>query len=98
VERGVLVVEVLGDSPAEKAGLQGSSKTVTFEAQDVPAGGDVILAIDEQSVRKFDDLLSYLTDNTRAGQAVTLSILRDGQQQTVKVVLDTRPAAASNQP
>jgi serine protease Do len=64
----------------------------------VPAGGDVILAIDEQSVRKFDDLLSYLTDNTRAGQAVTLSILRDGQQQTVKVVLDTRPAAASNQP
>jgi serine protease Do len=64
----------------------------------VPAGGDVILAIDEQSVRKFDDLLSYLTDNTRAGQAVTLSILRNGQQQTVKVVLDTRPAAASNQP
>jgi S1-C subfamily serine protease len=98
VDRGVLVVEVVGDSPAEKAGLQGSDQTVTFEGQDVPAGGDVIVAIDEQPVRKFDDLLSYLTDNTRAGQAVTLSILRDGQQQTVKVVLDTRPAAVSNQP
>jgi S1-C subfamily serine protease len=98
VERGVLVVEVVGDSPAEKAGLQGSDQTITFEGQDVPAGGDVIVAIDEQPVRKFDDLLSYLTDNTRAGQAVTLSILRDGQQQTLKVVLDTRPAAVSNQP
>jgi S1-C subfamily serine protease len=95
VQRGVLVVQVVGDSPADKAGLQGSGKTVSFEGQDVPAGGDVITGIDGQPVNKFDDLLSYLTDHTQVGQDITLTVLRDGQQQTLNVTLDARPASVS---
>jgi S1-C subfamily serine protease len=97
VERGVLVVEVLGNSPADKAGLKGSDQTVTFEGQDVPAGGDVIVAINGQPVHKFDDVLTYLTDDTQVGQQITLTVLRNGHQQEVKVTLDTRPTTTINQ-
>jgi S1-C subfamily serine protease len=82
VERGVLVVKVVGNSPADKAGLKGSDKTVTFEGQDVPAGGDV---------------LTYLTDDTQVSQEITLTVLRNGHQQQVKVTLDSRPTTTVEQ-
>jgi S1-C subfamily serine protease len=91
VQHGVLVVQVLDNSPASKAGLQGSNKTVTFQGQDVPSGGDVITAIDNQPVNKFDDLLTYLTNNTKVGQQVTLKVLRNGQEQSIQLTLAARP-------
>jgi 2-alkenal reductase len=98
VERGVLVVKVIGDSPADKAGLRGSAKTVTFEGQDVPAGGDVIVAIDGKPVHKFDDLLTYLANDTKVGQQVTLTIMRDGHEKEVKLTLSARPKETVEQP
>jgi S1-C subfamily serine protease len=91
VQHGVLVVQVLNNSPASKAGLQGSNQTVTFQGQDVPSGGDVITAIDNQPVNKFDDLLTYLTNNTKVGQQVTLKVLRNGQEQSIQLTLAARP-------
>jgi S1-C subfamily serine protease len=91
IQHGVLVVQVLDNSPASKAGLQGSNKTVTFQGQDVPSGGDVITAIDNQPVNKFDDLLTYLTNNTKVGQQVTLKVLRNGQEQSIQLTLAARP-------
>jgi S1-C subfamily serine protease len=91
VQHGVLVVQVLNNSPASKAGLQGSNQTITFEGQNVPSGGDVITAIDNQTVNKFDDLLTYLTNNTKVGQQVTLKVLRNGQEQSIQLTLAARP-------
>jgi S1-C subfamily serine protease len=91
VQHGVLVVQVLNNSPASTAGLHGSNQTVTFEGQDVPSGGDVITAIDNQTVNKFDDLLTYLTNNTKVGQQVTLKVLRNGQEQSIQLTLAARP-------
>jgi len=92
VERGAQVMEVTANSPAAQAGLRGSgNRQVQFQGQSIPAGGDVIIAIDSQPVRKSDDLISYLTRSTRVGQTVQLTILRDGQQQTVSVKLAARP-------
>jgi S1-C subfamily serine protease len=91
LQHGVLVVQVLDNSPASKAGLHGSDQTVTFQGQDVPAGGDVITAIDNQTVNKFDDLLTYLTNNTKVGQQVTLTVLRNGQEQSIPLTLAARP-------
>jgi serine protease Do len=98
VERGVLVAKVVSGSPADKAGLRGSSKTVTFEGQDVPAGGDVIVAIDGRPIQKFDELLTYLSDNTKVGQQVTLTVLRDGHEQAIVLTLAARPATMAEQP
>jgi S1-C subfamily serine protease len=96
-QRGALVNQVSAGSPAEKAGLRGGSSETTIDGQPVNVGGDVIVAIDNQPVKAFDDLVAYLTSSTSVGQTVTLTILRDGQQQDVKVTLAARPTTEARQ-
>jgi S1-C subfamily serine protease len=91
VEQGVLVQVVVDDGPADKAGLQDSDREVEFEGILLDTGGDIIVAIDDAAVQDMDDLIVYLTDTT-VGQTVTLTVLRDGAEQTVKVMLEERPA------
>ncbi len=91
-QRGVLVVEVQSDGPADQAGLKGSDKTVTIGDNDeVKVGGDVIIGIDDQPVDTFDDLTIYLARSTEVGQTVNLTILRNGDEKQVEVALDARP-------
>ncbi len=93
-QRGVLVVTVVSGSPAEKAGLQGSTNANSnTNIQATPTGGDVIVGIDNQPVKSFGDLSSYLFNNTKPGQTVTLNILRSGQSRNVQVTLGTLPAS-----
>jgi serine protease Do len=92
-QRGALVEEVLPNSPAEKAELRSSSQQVTIDGQTVNVGGDVITAIDNQPILQMDDLIAYLARSTKVGQKVTLTILRDGKQETLDVTLAARPSA-----
>lgn len=92
-QRGALVVEVMPNSPAEKAGLQPSQKPVTIDGAELKMGGDVITAIDGQPVNGISDLIAYLASSTTIGQKVELSVLRDGKPQTVKATLAARPAS-----
>jgi 2-alkenal reductase len=52
----------------------------------------VITAINGQAVNRFEDLTSYLLSQTQPGQTVTLTVLRGGQEQTVKVTLGALPS------
>ena len=54
--KGFLIVTVVEDSPAFKAGLIGSEKTILVEGVNYPIGGDVILAVDGIEVRQIDDI------------------------------------------
>ncbi len=92
-QKGVLVAEVVEGSPAEKAGLKGSSTTVKVDGYDVTVGGDVITAVDGREVRVFDDLLGYLVMNTSVGDTIELQILRDGKEMTVELELEARPTS-----
>ncbi|MCL4487282.1 MAG: trypsin-like peptidase domain-containing protein [Chloroflexi bacterium] len=94
-QRGALVATVVPGGPAEKAGLQGSTQQTTIDGAQTSVGGDVITAIDGQPIKSFDDLTAYLARSTQVGQTVTLTILRHGQQQTVKLTLGARPASTS---
>jgi serine protease Do len=91
-QKGALVIDVTPNSPAEKAGLLGSNTQTTIAGQQTVVGGDVIIAIDNQPVNDFEDLASYLTNSTQVGQTVTLTILRQGKQQTVQLTLGVLPA------
>ncbi len=91
VEQGAYVSTVTVGGPAESAGVIGTTDTITQESRTVEIGGDVITAIDGQPINTFDDLLVFLSLQTSPGQVVTLSILRNGQNQDVNVTLGTRP-------
>jgi S1-C subfamily serine protease len=91
VEQGVLVQSVVEDGPADKAGLRGGNRQVSFEGALLAADGDIIVAIDGVSVQDMDDLIVYLADKS-VGRRVTLTVLRDGAKRSVKVTLGERPA------
>jgi len=55
-------------------------------------GGDIIVAIAGTEVQSFDDVVQYLARNTRSGQKLEITVLRDGQRQTFTVTLGERPA------
>jgi S1-C subfamily serine protease len=88
-QQGVLVATVVPNGPAANAKLVASST----DANGNPVGGDIITGIDGQKITHFEDLVSYLFNNTQPGQVVTLTILRNGQEQQVKVTLGTQPTA-----
>lgn len=91
-QRGVLVATVADNSPAAKASLVGSEKTVQILGQDVSVGGDVITAIDGQPVKRFDDLVSYLA-TLEVGQRVELTVLRGGKETNATLTLAARPSS-----
>lgn len=90
-QKGALVISVSPNGPAAAAGLQGSNNQVTINGQTEVVGGDVITAINGQTINSFEDLASYLLNNTQVGQTVNLTILRQGQQKTVQLTLGAMP-------
>jgi S1-C subfamily serine protease len=92
VQRGAIVLEVTPDSPADEAGVLGSDATVETLGRELPIGGDVIIAIDEQKVEQFEDILVYILRETEVGQRVDLTIIRDGHERVITVRLAERPS------
>jgi len=92
VTQGVLVETVDPDGPSIKAGLRGGTRQVEIEnfPEPVHAGGDIITAIDGVPVRSMDDIITYL-QHTVVGQTVDLTIVRDGEEMQISVVLGKRP-------
>ena len=88
---GFLIITVVEDSPASKAGLIGSDKTITVEGIEYSIGGDVILAVDGIDVRKIDDILIHLQRVKTVGDDMDLEILRDGRTTNVTIILQERP-------
>ena len=88
---GALISDVVNDSPADKAGLKGSTGETTFQLQHIKTGGDVVIAVDGKPVLQNNDL-SKLIAVHKPGDTVTLDIIRDGHPASVDVTLGSRPA------
>jgi 2-alkenal reductase len=93
--RGALVEAVTTGGPADKGGLRGSTKNVTINGLDIPVGGDVIIAIDQQPIKSMDDVIAYLANNTTPGQKITVTVLRSGKQENIDITLGERPTSQS---
>lgn len=91
VTQGVLITEVLDDTPSSRAGLRGASEEVLFRGEPIGVDGDIIIAIDGKSVRDLDELLAYLVENTSPGDTVILTVVRGEQTFEVPVELEARP-------
>jgi len=88
---GFLVVTVVPDSPASKAGLHGSVNTVDVDGVQYTIGGDIILSVDDVEVRKISDILIHLQRQKSVGDDLVLEILRDGRTTSFTIILGERP-------
>jgi len=73
-ELGLLINAVEPNSPAEKGGL---------------VLGDTLLAVNDQPLRHFDQLLGFLAGD-RIGETLAVKILRGGEAKEIKVTIGER--------
>jgi S1-C subfamily serine protease len=90
--RGFLVMDVVAGSPAEKAGILKGIEDTVIDGIPIKLGGDVIIAVDNNTVRKIDDLLAYVEMKKSVGDDLELTILREGQMMEVVATLAARPS------
>jgi S1-C subfamily serine protease len=77
-ETGIMIMRVEPESPAERAGI---------------LLGDVLIALDETSVRDIDDVQAYLAGE-HIGKPVKASIIRGGGLAEVVIAVGERPVAS----
>jgi S1-C subfamily serine protease len=88
--RGILVSEVVDGSPADGV-LQGSSERQRVRGREIPVGGDVILALDGTATPTLQALSSFIALEKRPGEAMDVTVLRDGRRTSVELTLGERP-------
>jgi S1-C subfamily serine protease len=91
VDTGVLVFEVEPGSPAEEAGLRGGDQQIMVSGIPMIAGGDILIAIDDVEVKRFDDMVNYLASQTSVGDSITLTVIRAGNELDLSLILEERP-------
>jgi S1-C subfamily serine protease len=82
IKEGVMILRVTPDGPAAAAGLKGAQ----VDEEGRISLGDVIVAIDSTPIKTTDDLYNVLEQH-KPGDAVTVTYLRNGKKQEVKVTL-----------
>jgi putative serine protease PepD len=89
-ERGAMVMQIVPNGPADKAGLQGGNRQVQIGNSLLIIGGDVITELNKEKVNSSDDLIRMIRDH-RPGDSIELTILRDGKFLQKNVVLSEKP-------
>ncbi|EKD89775.1 MAG: hypothetical protein ACD_32C00151G0002 [uncultured bacterium] len=80
--KGAIILEVAKNSSAEKAGLQGTTKTLFGEI----VLGDIITQIDSTKIESNSDLVSTL-DKYKKDDSVTVYFMRNNKEYTTKATL-----------
>ena len=89
-ETGALIAEVVPDSPADDAGLEGGDQEIRFQGAQVTVGGDVIVSVEGEDLVAEADLARLISDLS-PGDTITLEVLRDGDTEQVDMTLGERP-------
>jgi len=87
---GLLIQRVQRGSAAEQAGLHGPTRVVYVGNYQLGIGGDLIVAIDDRPVGS-DDTIQKVLAMKHAGDIMRLTILRNGNTQTIPVKLGAAP-------
>jgi S1-C subfamily serine protease len=89
--RGVVITTVVPGSPADRAGIEPMGQLIQNDSGDeIPQSVDIITAINGTPITGIDSLIGYLAQQTQPGDAVTLTVLRDGQE-TIELTTTLTP-------
>jgi S1-C subfamily serine protease len=93
-----------GDMSYSLAQQTGASVTYGWKIATVVNGGpsdgklnvgDIIIAMNNQTIRNGDDLASYLEEHTLPGDSLVLTVVKGSSQVPVTIVLGARPVSAT---
>lgn len=87
---GLLVQGVARGSSEDLAGLRGAREVVDIGNVELGVGGDLIVAVDGREVTREDDLVRAFATK-RVGDAITLTIFRNGRTLKLPVKLVRAP-------
>jgi S1-C subfamily serine protease len=90
-DTGVLITQVVPESPAAKAGLKGGSTKVTVDGVSYTIGGDVITKVDGKKITSSDGIRDAIRSK-RPGNKVTLKIHRGENTKDVTIELGRQPS------
>ena len=79
--KGVLITEVIRNSPAEQAGIR---------------TGDILIAMDGQAIDDWNTMLETVT-NLPPGKVVTARLMRNGAEMNLSVKIGKRPKPAARE-
>lgn len=90
IKHGLLVDEVLPDSPAALSGIRPSQQQYQVGNKILRLGGDIILKIDNQDVLSVDQMVNAI-ESKKPGDKINLAIYRNGGIINLSVLLKKRP-------
>jgi S1-C subfamily serine protease len=77
IEQGALMIEIVPDSPAARAGIEPNNVVVEFAGEKIDSMDDLVVAIRQH----------------RVGETVEIVLVRDGRRTTVRATLGDKPNA-----
>jgi S1-C subfamily serine protease len=92
-DSGLLIMQVVQGSAADKAGLRGGTERAFLGNTPIAIGGDLIVAIDGEAVTDQQEL-SHIMQKHRAGDTVTVTVYRGKKKMDIRVVLGETKVSA----
>lgn len=90
---GVGVTGVQNDSSLNGT-LQVGNTTVTYQGEEIVDVGDIITHVDDKRITSNERFASVLLKNYSPGDTVELTIVRNGDTQTISAKLNARPTVS----
>ena len=91
VDHGALIVEVKPNAPGDAAGLRGGDRQVdVLGIRDQSTGGDVIVEIDGQPIRRADDVVRIVSFSLKPNDVSVFTVIRDGRRRKIAVKVAER--------
>jgi len=96
VDKGVMIGQVIPDSPAVKAGLKGGNQQLVNSqtGYSIIVGGDIITKIDGTDVETMEDVINIVEEH-KVGDKIKLEIYRGDKKITKTLILGERPQSTS---
>jgi putative serine protease PepD len=89
-DRGFMIFGMRRDSPLARAGVRAATQQVQYGFRIYPVGGDVLIGFQGKEIQSLPELFTEI-DHFKAGETVTLTVMRGSQKIDVRIVLQETP-------